>query len=596
MSGMREGFSGFGGDTKPFSDSVRMYEEQERVTFVKKSRKRMAIIAISSVVLVVVVVATVVGACLSRGNDRREDSSESFQTPQESIRAVCQATLYPQSCFSALNSSIAGRSITNPVELFIVSLEVAMKDFLRVVDLPTNLSVGVNETLLSTALGDCQLLIHDSIDNLNASISAAQTASGGSGGFNETAVEDLRTLLSAALTNIDTCLSGLENTTGGFLERMQVALGNTTEFTSNSLAIVTKILSILSKVNLPAANRRLLAVPTSNDFPSWLLAADRKLLEDAGAPAKADIVVAQDGSGDVRKINEAIERVPKMSAKRFMIYVKKGVYAEHVEVDKKTTNLMIVGDGMDATIVTGSLSVVGGTSTFRSATFATVGKGFIARDIGFRNTAGPQNHQAVALRSGADFSVFYRCKFDAYQDTLYVHSNRQFYRDCLIMGTVDFIFGNAAVVFQNCQIRPKEPMPGQKDTITAQAKSDPNQNTGISIHGCQILAPNSATIKAQVFLGRPWKVYSTTVVMNTVIGSLVDPAGWLPWTGDSAPSTIFYAEFHNTGPGSSTQQRVKWKGYHSDISQAQASKFTVANFIGGSSWLPNTGVPFTAGL
>lgn len=220
----------------------------------------------------------------------------------------------------------------------------------------------------------------------------------------------------------------------------------------------------------------------------------------------------------------------------------------------------------------------------------------MARDIGFRNTAGPQNHQAVALRSGADLSVFYRCMFDAYQDTLYVHSNRQFYKDCLIMGTVDFIFGNAAVVLQNCQIRPKEPMPGQKDTITAQAKSDPNQNTGISIHRCDISAANNTPIKASVFLGRPWKEYSTTVVMNTQIGSLVVPAGWLPWVGDSAPSTIFYAEFSNTGPGSSTANRVKWKGYHPSITEAQASKFTVANLIGGASWLPGTGVPFTAGL
>lgn len=78
---------------------------------------------------------------------------------------------------------------------------------------------------------------------------------------------------------------------------------------------------------------------------------------------------------------------------------------------------------------------------------AVVGDGFITQDITFRNTAGATNHQAVALRSGSDLSVFYRCSFEGYQDTLYVYSDRQFYRECDIYVTVDFIFGDATVVF-----------------------------------------------------------------------------------------------------------------------------------------------------
>lgn len=104
---------------------------------------------------------------------------------------------------------------------------------------------------------------------------------------------------------------------------------------------------------------------------------------------------------------------------------------------------------------------------------------FVAVNITFRNTAGAFKHQAVALRSGADMSTFYRCSFEGYQATLYTKSLRQFYGECDIYGTIEFIFGNAAVVLQNCNIYPRLPMSGQFNTITAQGSTDPNQNTGI---------------------------------------------------------------------------------------------------------------------
>ncbi|KAL6010505.1 Pectinesterase 3 [Asimina triloba] len=225
-----------------------------------------------------------------------------------------------------------------------------------------------------------------------------------------------------------------------------------------------------------------------------------------------------------------------------------------------------------------------------------VGRNFMARDMKFENTAGPSKHQAVALRSGSDRSVFHRCAFDAYQDTLYAHSNRQFFRDCDITGTVDFIFGNAAVVFQSSTIRPRQPDLRQMNTITAQGKADPNQNTGISIQGCQIQALGN--VSAPTFLGRPWKPYSTTIIMQTGISNVVDPAGWLPWESSSVepPKTIFYAEYENTGPGAILASRVKWAGYYPTITKEQASKFTVNSFIQGNEWLPPTGVTFASTL
>lgn len=182
---------------------------------------------------------------------------------------------------------------------------------------------------------------------------------------------------------------------------------------------------------------------------------------------------------------------------------------------------------------------------------------------------------------------------------MYVHSNRQFYRECDIYGTVDFIFGNAAVVFQNCSLYARKPMAQQKNTITAQNRKDPNQNTGISIHNCRILAtPDLEASKGsfQTYLGRPWKLYSKTVYMLSYMGDHIHPRGWLEWNATFALDTLYYGEYMNYGPGGAIGQRVTWPGFRVITSTVEANRFTVAQFISGSSWLPSTGVAFVAGL
>lgn len=214
----------------------------------------------------------------------------------------------------------------------------------------------------------------------------------------------------------------------------------------------------------------------------------------------------------------------------------------------------------------------------------------------FINTAGPEKHQAVAFRSGSDRSIFYRCAFDAYQDTLYAHSNRQFYRDCDVTGTIDFIFGNAAVVIQNCNIMPRQPLPNQFNTITAQGKKDPNQNTGISIQKCTFM-PFGGNLTAPTYLGRPWKEFSTTLIMQSTIGPFLNPLGWIEWVrGVEPPKSIFYAEYQNIGLGSNTSGRVKWAGYRPALTEDEAGKFTVGNFIQGNEWLAEANVQFQESL
>jgi len=137
-------------------------------------------------------------------------------------------------------------------------------------------------------------------------------------------------------------------------------------------------------------------------------------------------------------------------------------------------------------------------------------------------------------------------------------------------------------------------MPGQQNTITAQGKTDPNMNTGISIQNCNV-SPFGNLSSVKTYLGRPWKNYSTTVFMQSNLGNFISPNGWLPWVGDSAPDTIFYAEFQNVGGGASMKNRVKWKGLKT-ITSKQAHKFTVKAFLNGDRWIHASGATFKSSL
>ncbi|XP_042485617.1 probable pectinesterase/pectinesterase inhibitor 46 [Macadamia integrifolia] len=576
--------------------------EQQRLEARRKSRKRIVIISLSSIFLVAVIVGAVVGTVSHHHDGSAGTGGEAASSISNSIKAACKVTLYPDSCYTSLYAMVNSSNFDTP-NLAKLSVQVAMTELSKVSGKVSQLqSQGKLDKISAAALQNCIELTDLAIYHLNDTLYSSNW------GQLTTleAVDDLRTWLSAAGTNQQTCLDGLENSSQELQATMARYTLNSTEFTSNSLALVTAISDIASSINL--RRRRLMSssgtTSTSHNvddsdgehpMPRWLTSKDRKLLQSNSAAADAMVViVAKDGSGNYTTIGAALNALPEKSSKRIIIHVKKGVYTEKVIVDKSKWNVMMVGDGMNVSIVSGSLNVVDGTPTFSSATVAVFGKGFIARDIGFRNTAGAIKQQAVALLSAADESVFYRCSIDAFQDTLYTHSLRQFYCECDIYGTVDFIFGNAAVVFQNCNIWARVPLSGQQNTITAQGKIDPNQNTGISIHNCTISAfGNLASVNS--YLGRPWKNYSTTVYMRSTMGSFINPAGWLSWMGNTPPTTIFYAEFRNLGLGSSTKNRVKWKGLRK-LTLRQARQFTVGSFIQGNNWLPQAGVTYRSGM
>ncbi|XP_024992526.1 pectinesterase 2-like [Cynara cardunculus var. scolymus] len=489
------------------------------------------------------------------------------------ITSWCNQTPHPEPCEQFLSPNSNYGPIKQKPDFVKALLKVTLERAKHAGSHTLTLGPKCRNEREKAAWSDCLELYENTIDRISKTVDPTKCSQ-----------VDMQTWLSSALTNIETCRAGFEEL--GVSDYIWPLMNNNvSSLISNTLA-------------MNKAQNSSYSVPKDkkSGFPAWVKPGDRKLLQSSSP--QANIVVAQDGSGNYKTIGAAIAAAAKRSGSgRYVIRVKAGVYKENIEIGSKLKNIMLLGDGIGKTIITGSKSVGGGTTTFKSATLAVVGDGFIGRGITVRNTAGPQNHQAVAVRSGSDLSVFYQCSFEGYQDTLYVHSDRQFYRECDVYGTVDFIFGNAAVVFQNCNIYARKP-PNKTNTLTAQGRTDPNQNTGISIHNCRVTAASDlkGVTGVKTYLGRPWKQYSRTVFLKTSLDSLIDPAGWMPWSGNFALSTLYYGEYMNTGGGSSTAKRVNWKGYHVITSSIEAAKFTVGNFISGGSWLPATNVPFTSGL
>ncbi|WOL06670.1 hypothetical protein Cni_G15404 [Canna indica] len=501
------------------------------------------------------------------------------------LRQACFNTSDHEACISRIGIDRHGNgNLAGPISILQGAVKGTIDEAVRAVGTVSNLAAVSSDLREMMAIRDCVELLGYSIDELGSSLQEiGPLISGNRSAHNEA---NLRAWLSAALSNQDTCLEGFEGTDGRLRQYLEGRLAEVTTLVSNLLMMYKKMRGIIPHASAPPGNGS-----TKSDrnvsLPPWV---EEELLHREPKRLRPDAVVALDGSGRYRSINEAVNHAPSHGARRYVIYVKKGVYEENVELKKKKTNIMMVGDGMGITVISGSRNFMQGWTTFRTATFAVSGPGFIARDITFRNTAGPENHQAVALRVDSDRSAFFRCSIEGHQDTLYAHSLRQFYRDCNIYGTIDFIFGNGLAMLQRCNIYTRRPLPGQKVTITAQGRKEPNQNTGFSLHDCSVHATYPT------YLGRPWKAFSRTVVMQSYLSAEVQPAGWLEWAGDFALSTLWYGEYGNYGPGSRLGGRVRWPGYHVIRDATVASFFTVRRFIDGLSWLPRTGVDFTADL
>ncbi|XP_047947310.1 pectinesterase-like [Salvia hispanica] len=476
-------------------------------------------------------------------------------TPNTPLSAACSATLYPSLCLSSLspfpNSSH---------HLLPLSLHLSLSRALLLPKAP------------SPPARDCADLLDQTVYELESALAELPAS--------RPPYQNIRTLLSAAMTNQHTCIDGFSDVENGrFLESL---LTPVSQMISNALALIRHVEAQESVKNVKMV---------TGEAATGLARRRRKRRRRL----RANVVVDCGGRGRFSLIGEAIAAAPNMSVKTYVIKIKKGVYRENVVIPREKINIMLVGEGMNSTIITASRSLADGFSTFESATLTVVGDKFIARDITIQNTAAAEKHQAVALRVTSN-AAFYRCNIASHQDTLYAHSLRQLYHECTIQGTIDFIFGNAAAVFSKCRILVRRPLPGQRNTITAQGREDPNQNTGISLHKCTIEAAaefNSTERKRfATYLGRPWRKYSRVFVANSYLGDLIHPRGWLEWPLYSDADTVEYVECRNYGPGASMRRRISWGGYRNNCTAEMAKRFAVLEFLHGEDdWLESTVIP-----
>ena len=289
------------------------------------------------------------------------------------------------------------------------------------------------------------------------------------------------------------------------------------------------------------------------------------------------ITVASDGTGEFTSVQEAVNSIRAYMSDTTWMFIKEGVYREKIIIPSWVTNLFMKGDGAGKTVITwDDYAGLNNMGTFRTYTIWIQGSGFIAEDITFENSAGPVG-QAVAVHADGDRAVFRRCRLLGNQDTLLTanQESRQYYEDCYIEGTTDFIFGPATAWFERCHIHSK------KNSYVTAASTVEGHEYGYIFNRCRLTAADGID---RVHLGRPWRPFAATLFMRCELGGHILPEGWHNWDNPANELTARYAEYRNTGPGASPGTRVTWSR---QLSRGEAKRYTPENvFARSDGWIP----------
>ncbi|KAK1371923.1 Pectinesterase [Heracleum sosnowskyi] len=555
--------------------------------------KKVGIIGFCSVLLVAMVVGVVYTHVSSRDVDAEDDKKNQINESRKAVKSICKPTQYRETCEK--NLMPVAKNDTDPKDLIKAGFDFAMQNIRDNVKKSKVLQDAEKDPNTASAYKVCKNVLRRALRDLQRSFEMMNDFD-----FEDLddRLFDLKVWLSSASKGQNTCTDAFDKTSGDVAEKMKELLKLSKELTINGFNMIDELTRVLTDMQIQGKNtRKLLQVPLPPDHqPAWVKPDWKDILVGDAAKEKAHAVVAADGSGKFKTVNEAVKSVPSNNPDVYIIYIKAGVYAENVLIGPNQPNVVMVGDGPTKTKITGSRSDKKGYNTLQSSTVGVEGFNFLAKDIGFENTAHADEGPAVALRIAADKSVVVNCRMDGFQDTLFAQVYRQFYKDCVVSGTIDFVFGGGIAIFQGCTVIGRKPASGQSNMLVAQNREFPNDISGIILDHCALgPAPDLAADPAiQSFLGRPWKPYSRMIIMNSQIEGFINATGWDIWLPDK-PNTkdSFIVEFNNKGPGADVSKRVTWPSFKK-ISPGEVSTFAAPTFLKGDSWIPATGVPCTA--
>lgn len=306
-------------------------------------------------------------------------------------------------------------------------------------------------------------------------------------------------------------------------------------------------------------------------YPSWAI-------KNGTSVAPSDkknvtfITVAQDGTGDYTKIQDAVYACPAFPYEKVTVYIKNGTYNEKIRIPEWNTNVVLKGESKEKTIITFddnfSKINLGRNSTFYTYTVLVEGDDFSASNLTIKNASGDRG-QAIALSVVANRAKVSNCNILGNQDTLYLSGKeaKQYFVNCYIEGTTDFIFGSATTLFENCTIH------SIKNSYITAASTPEGTAFGFVFKNCKLTAEPSANA---VYLGRPWRIYAKTVFMNCEMGNHIKSEGWENWSKPEAEKKAFYAEYDCSGEGFQPTKRVSWSH---QLKKSEAAKYTTDNIL-----------------
>jgi pectinesterase len=296
--------------------------------------------------------------------------------------------------------------------------------------------------------------------------------------------------------------------------------------------------------------------------------------------AQRKITVAQDGSGDYKTVQAAFDAIPLNNKTPVDIFIKKGTYKEKLHLDSTKDHVTIQGE-IDGTVLTyddhtGTVAADGSIiNTMTSQTFYIGASDVKLTNLTIENNAGMTAGQAVAVRVHGDKIFFLSCKIIGFQDTLFTSNadSRQYYRDCFIEGSTDFIFGSSTALFDDCILR------SRKNSHVTAASTPKEHAFGYVFRRCKLVADTGLN---KVSLGRPWRPYASVTYIACNIDAHIFADGWDNWKNPGNEKTARYSEYKNTGAGSLTTTRVQWSH---QLTDNEVKQYTIENILRG--WNPN---------